>query len=203
VAAAQDICVVNAGYTYNEELLLRLPEVFENVRVEAVGAATLAQSFADLTLDEREKCFELLKVAQVALQPFRAAGDMRKFEPAELAALFTTDPDAACRARSIRPRTPARRTSPRCSTAFCPAAAPSRRRICCSTTTARSCSSSRRCKDPAAAATMRGDAVRAGAAARASSVVVARVNLLNTGLSALIKASSRRAAAAAPPGKGD
>jgi molecular chaperone HtpG len=65
------------------------------VRVEAVGAATLAQSFADLSLDEREKCFELLKVAQLALQPFRAAGDVRKFEPAELSALFTTDPDAA------------------------------------------------------------------------------------------------------------
>ena len=95
VAAAQDICVVNAGYTYNEELLLRLPEVYENIRVEAVGAASLAQAFEDLTLDEREKCFELLKVAQAALQPFRAAGDVRKFEPAELSALFTTDPDAA------------------------------------------------------------------------------------------------------------
>ena len=95
VAAAQDLCIVNAGYTYNEELLLRLPEVFDNVRVEAVDASTLAQSFKDLSLDERESCFELLKAAQVALRPFRAGADVRKFEPAELAALFTTDPDAA------------------------------------------------------------------------------------------------------------
>ena len=95
VAAAQGLCVANGGYTYNEELLLRLPEVFDNVRVEAVGAATLAQSFDELSLDEREKCHELLKAAQLALQPFRAAGDVRKYEPAELAALFTTDPDAA------------------------------------------------------------------------------------------------------------
>ena len=95
VAAAQGLCVANGGYAYNEELLLRLPEVFDNVRVEAVGAATLAQSFDELSLDERERCHELLKAAQLALQPFRAAGDVRKFEPAELAALFTTDPDAA------------------------------------------------------------------------------------------------------------
>ena len=32
-----------------------------HVRVEAVDASTLAQSFEDLSLDERESCFELLK----------------------------------------------------------------------------------------------------------------------------------------------
>jgi molecular chaperone HtpG len=94
VAAAQDVLIVNAGYTYNEELLLRLPEAYENVRVEAVDAASLAQAFEELSLEEREQCFELLKVAQLALQPFRAGADVKKFEPAELAALFTTDPDA-------------------------------------------------------------------------------------------------------------
>jgi len=95
VAAAQDVCVVNAGYTYNEELLLRLPEAFEDVRVEAVGAANLAQSFSELTLEEREGCFDLLRAAATALEPFKCAGDVRRFEPAELAALFTTDPDGA------------------------------------------------------------------------------------------------------------
>jgi molecular chaperone HtpG len=95
VAAAQDLCVVNAGYTYNQELLLRLPEVFEDVRVEEVGAASLAQSFSELSLDEREGCFDLLRVAEVALQPFKCAVDVRRFEPEELVALFTTDPDGA------------------------------------------------------------------------------------------------------------
>lgn len=93
VAASQDMCIVNAGYTYNEELLLRLPEVFEEARVEAVGAADLAQSFQELSLDERDGCFDLLMAAQRALEPFRCAADIRRFEPAELATLFTTDPD--------------------------------------------------------------------------------------------------------------
>jgi molecular chaperone HtpG len=95
VAAAQDLCVVNAGYTYNQELLLRLPEVFDDVTVEEVGAASLAQSFAEVSLEEREACFDLLRAADAALAPFKCAGDVRRFEPAELAALFTTDPDGA------------------------------------------------------------------------------------------------------------
>jgi len=95
VAASQDMLVVNAGYTYAEELLLRLPDAFQGMTVEAVTASSLSQSFAELSLDEREQCFGLLRTADAVLRPFRCAADVRRFEPAELATLYSTDPDAA------------------------------------------------------------------------------------------------------------
>lgn len=94
VAAAQEICVVNAGYTYNEELLQRLPDIFPHLRVEEVSSTSLAQSFTELNLDEHNRAFELLRVATAALRPFKCDVDMRKFVPVELAALYSTDPDA-------------------------------------------------------------------------------------------------------------
>ena len=95
VAASQGLCIVNAGYTYDQELLERLPDVFDDVRVEAASAASISQAFEELTLDERERCFDFVRTADLVLQPFRCAADVRKFEPTELATLYSTDPDAA------------------------------------------------------------------------------------------------------------
>ena len=95
VAASQKVCLVNAGYTYDEELLLRLPDAFPGVGVEAVTAGSISQSFAELSLDERDACFALLRAADTVLQPFRCAADVRRFDPPELATLYSTDPDAA------------------------------------------------------------------------------------------------------------
>ena len=92
VAASQDMLVVNAGYTYAEELLLRLPDVFDGMTVEAVTAASLSQSFAELSLDERDQCFGLLRTADAVLRPVplrrgraavraRGAGDALQHRP--------------------------------------------------------------------------------------------------------------------------
>jgi molecular chaperone HtpG len=94
VAAAQSICVINAAYTYDAELLARLPEVFPEVRVEVVDPSGLAQSFEDLDLDERELAYPLVRAADIALQPFRCGAEARKFLPEDLPALYSTDPAA-------------------------------------------------------------------------------------------------------------
>ena len=104
VAAAQDLCVVNAGYTYNEELLLRLGEVFDDVHVEPINAAGLAESFAELSDAEREEAEEMMKSAAAALRPFRCGVELRRFEPEELPALFTTDPDGLLRRQADQAR---------------------------------------------------------------------------------------------------
>ena len=95
MAAAQQLCVINGGYTYDEQLLRRLPEVFPAVTVEEVDAGSLARSFDELTTVEREGCFRLLRTADGALQPFRCAAEVVKFEPTELATLYTTSRDAS------------------------------------------------------------------------------------------------------------
>ncbi len=94
VAAAQDLCVLNGAYTYNAELLEKFSEVFPDEQVEEVDPAGLTQSFEDLSLEEREEMFALLKSADLVLQPFKCSAEIKKFLPHELPALFSTNADA-------------------------------------------------------------------------------------------------------------
>jgi molecular chaperone HtpG len=94
VAAAQSLCVLNAAYTYNLELLEKFHHVFPDVPVEVVEPASLTQTFADLSLDEQEQAFALVQTADVVLQPFKCAASVKKFFPKEVPALYTTSPDA-------------------------------------------------------------------------------------------------------------
>lgn len=100
VAAAQNICVVNGGYAYNEDLLQQIPHAFPEIDVERVEAQELSDSFEDLTIAEREEVFDFLKVVDLTLRPFTCAGDAKKFRPKELPVLYVTNEDALFR-RSV------------------------------------------------------------------------------------------------------
>jgi molecular chaperone HtpG len=94
VAAAQSLCVLNGAYTYNLELLEKFRHVFPDEPVEVVEPASLTQTFEDLTLDEQETAFGLVKTADVVLQPFKCSAAVKKFFPKEVPALYTASPDA-------------------------------------------------------------------------------------------------------------
>jgi molecular chaperone HtpG len=100
VAAAQKVCIINAAYTYDTDLLEKLPDAFARCRVKRVDVNDLARNFDELTLEEREEVFDFLRLADVVLQPYRCAADLRKFEPAELPTLYTAN-DAATFLRSV------------------------------------------------------------------------------------------------------
>jgi molecular chaperone HtpG len=97
VAAAQGLCVVNAAYTYDTDLLEKLPRIFPDAQVEPFSAAELPQSFDELSLDERETVFPLLKVAELALQPFRCDVAVKKFRPKEVPTLYSADTEGSFR----------------------------------------------------------------------------------------------------------
>jgi molecular chaperone HtpG len=94
VAAAQSICVINAAYTYDSDLLEKYGEVFPDAQVEAADPSTLAQSFEDLSLDEQEEVHRFVQLADVVLQSFKCTAEIKRFQPAELPTLYTTDADA-------------------------------------------------------------------------------------------------------------
>jgi molecular chaperone HtpG len=94
VAAAQSLCIVNGAYTYDADLLEKLPDVFPDAKVESIDPASLTQSFDDLDLDEQERAYPLVRAADLALQPYRCAAEAKKFLPEDLPALYSTDPDA-------------------------------------------------------------------------------------------------------------
>ncbi len=93
VAASQGIGIINAGYSYDQDLLEKLPRVFPGTRVERVDSTDLAESFVDLTMEERESVFRFIAVADLVLQPYKCRAEVKRFEPDELPALYLAGDD--------------------------------------------------------------------------------------------------------------
>ncbi len=100
VAAAQSICIINTGYTYDTALIEKLPHVFPDRRIERVDVSEMAQSFENLSLDERDRVHDFLRLADLVLQPYRCAADIKKFRPEDLPTLYTAN-DSATFIRSV------------------------------------------------------------------------------------------------------
>ncbi|MFM8397155.1 MAG: HSP90 family protein, partial [Pirellula sp.] len=79
VAAAEKICIINAGYTYDAELIEKLPEAIAACRVELVDPSELTRNFDELSHREQQETFDFLQLADTVLRPFRCNADLRKF----------------------------------------------------------------------------------------------------------------------------
>jgi len=95
VAAAQGLGVVNGGYTYDSEIIERLPELDRSILVDRLDPSDLTTRFDALD-----------PATQIALRPFVAAAQraldrlgcevvIRAFDPAGLPALYLVDRHAA------------------------------------------------------------------------------------------------------------
>jgi molecular chaperone HtpG len=87
VAASQGLGIINAGYSFDVDLIEKLPVVMD-VEIERIDSVDLAENFEELMPDERSDVFELIAVADIALQPSKCSADVKKFKPVELPALF-------------------------------------------------------------------------------------------------------------------
>ncbi len=94
IAAAQGICLINGGYAYDSRLLEKLPSVFPDADVELIEPSMLVQQLDDLDFDERERSFQLVRTADLVLQPFKCAAEVKKFKPTDLPALYSSNNDA-------------------------------------------------------------------------------------------------------------
>jgi molecular chaperone HtpG len=90
VTAAQGVCVINAGHTYEAELLAKAPEVFPELTVEPLDPATVAQGFDDLAPGEQGAADAFLSAADQILRRFRCRAEAKKFRPDDLPALYST-----------------------------------------------------------------------------------------------------------------
>ena len=90
VTAAQGVCVINAGYAYEADLLARVPDVFPELTVEPLDPGAVAQGFDELTPEEQEAADDFLSAADQILRPFRCRAEAKKFKPDDLPALYST-----------------------------------------------------------------------------------------------------------------
>ena len=100
VARAQNLCIFNGGYAYDAELLERIGFEFTDRKIECLDSSDLVQDFQDLTLDESEQIFDLIKLADVILQKYKCSAEARKFQPLDLPTLYTAN-DSAGFLRSV------------------------------------------------------------------------------------------------------
>ncbi len=91
VAAAQGLCVVNAGYVCDVELLEKLPELDSTVSVRRLEPGDLLDDLEDLGLAETEAFRESLDVIESVLGRFHCDLEVKRFQPADLPALYTVD----------------------------------------------------------------------------------------------------------------
>jgi molecular chaperone HtpG len=89
IAAAQSLCVINGGYTYDGALVEKLQEVFPNLQLVHVDAEKLFLAFKYLTLSEQEEVKTFLDLANQVLRPSACGAEIRSFSPAELPALYS------------------------------------------------------------------------------------------------------------------
>lgn len=89
VAQAHGLTVINAGYTYDSELLAKAEEAL-GVPVEKLDPTSLTHTFDDLSLTEQELVGAFLTAAETVLKPFRCEPEVKKYKPKELPALYTT-----------------------------------------------------------------------------------------------------------------
>jgi molecular chaperone HtpG len=93
IAAAQSLCVINAGYVYDENLIQKLKNVFPLVPLQMIDSTSLTHSFEYLTLDEQDEVATFIEVANGLLEPFKCSVEVRRFSPDELPALHIASSD--------------------------------------------------------------------------------------------------------------
>lgn len=88
VAAAQNLCVINAGYIYDAELLQKL-SYLKHIPTEEMNSLDLSQDLEDLAMDERNSVFDFIQFADRVLQPYKCRVEVKKFLPTELPTLYS------------------------------------------------------------------------------------------------------------------
>jgi molecular chaperone HtpG len=95
VAAAQELPLVNAGYTYDTEIVERLPAVDRSILIERLEPSDLTTRFDALPPDVDLGLRPFRAVAQRAMDRLGCEVVVRAYEPSALPALYLVDRSAA------------------------------------------------------------------------------------------------------------
>ncbi len=104
VAAAQDLTVLNGGYTYAADIAERLPQIDPQVRVLAFEPTELATSFEHLDPATERAVRDFVVTAQEVMEAVGCEVILRSFEPSMLPALYLVDSEFAFGAELRRTR---------------------------------------------------------------------------------------------------
>lgn len=93
VFTAQNRLLINVGYVYELDLIHKLPE-FYDVDIMELNENEIEDVMEEITIDEQEQSFTLIKVANLILKKFDCEADIRRYKPAQLPIFYTMDENA-------------------------------------------------------------------------------------------------------------
>lgn len=93
VFTAQNRLLINVGYVYELDLIRKLPE-FYDVDIMELDENEIEDVMEEITIDEQEQSFTLIKVANLILKKFDCEADIRRYKPAQLPIFYTMDENA-------------------------------------------------------------------------------------------------------------
>ncbi len=89
IARSQNLCVINAGYAYDAQLLEKLGDLDPDALMEPITGLSLTSQFSGLNPDTDLITFQFLKVAEQVLTPFHCFVTLKKFDPPTVPALYS------------------------------------------------------------------------------------------------------------------
>jgi molecular chaperone HtpG len=92
VTRAHGLAVINAGYTYDAELLAKAEDAL-GMQVEKLDPSSLTHTFDELSLEEQQQVAAFVAAAEGVLKPLKCEPEVKKYRPKELPALYTTTSD--------------------------------------------------------------------------------------------------------------
>ena len=95
IAHAQDVCVFNGGFAYDIQLLEKLGRRNPDRNVECLPVDEFVDEFVELNESEADRIASFKAIAEGVLKSFKCRPEFRKFAPADLPALFTTNESAS------------------------------------------------------------------------------------------------------------
>lgn len=100
VAAAENRCLVNAGYVFDADLLAALAAEFPEIGLEAVSAMSFTDQLGEVQAGQAHLFERLVQAAEEALRPHLCRVEARVFQPAALPVLYVQN-DSAHTSRTL------------------------------------------------------------------------------------------------------
>ncbi len=91
IAAAQGIPIINSGYTYKRELLEKLERLQKGKTIVQVNTEHFIENFEEPLPTEKEQAAYFMKIANSVLQDYKCQAILKKFNPSNLATLYSKD----------------------------------------------------------------------------------------------------------------
>jgi len=89
IAQSQGVLVINASYTFDEEILKKTARLRPTLKLEAMSPHKLLKSFTSLDLVEEAKLSGFIKRVENILADFDCACEIKHFKPTDTAAIYT------------------------------------------------------------------------------------------------------------------